>query len=126
MLQKILTMRHKFKHKSRVRKFNRRVFNKKGKRGYPFGVRPSNGHYSFVAFHLRKPAVVDFSTLAGIERSFLFSKNKLKKRYYRYPDYFFTKKSSHARMGKGKGKIFDRVMKIQAGTPFFEMKIRTP
>jgi ribosomal protein L16/L10AE len=61
--------------------------------------------------------------MIAVEKAVMPTKQRVWAKYRKYPDFFVTKKSSKSRMGKGKGKIFGRILKIQKGEVIFDLGV---
>lgn len=124
-LQALYKRKSMFNYKARKRKFKSRVTNASPIRSTSKGLLyPRRPHH--VGFKVNRGFRVPFATFIGIEKTVLNTGGKLRIKFRKYPDYFITKKSSKSRMGKGKGKIFGRILKIRPGEIFFDFKVKNP
>jgi ribosomal protein L16/L10AE len=58
-----------------------------------------------------------------MEKTFMQTRGSAKILYRKYPNFFVTKKSSKSRMGKGKGKIAGRVLKIRPSETLVDLRL---
>lgn len=119
-LQHIHKIKNKFNIKNRRRKYKLRVLNKK--------VVPSSSYArtvpsipTLVGVRLNNACRVRFETFIGSEKSLMATKNNVTIHYKFYPNFFVTRKSSKSRMGKGKGKIAGRVLRVHKGETIFNL-----
>src|SRR5881275_2219091 len=116
-LQLLYKRRDQFNQKTRKRKYKSRVTSadpiRRTSRGLVVPRRPHT-----VGFRVDKGFRVPYATFIGVEKVALDSKGKVRIKYRKYPDFFITKKSSKSRMGKGKGKIYGRVLRMRPGEVF--------
>jgi len=124
-LQDLYKLKNKFKLKARKRKFKSRVLNGAGVRskarrlGLPVKSR-------MFALRADNACRVRYDTFIGAEKALMATKSKVWIKYRKYPNFFVTKKSTKSRMGKGKGKILGRILKIQKGEAIFDIRMRHP
>jgi len=118
-----LYKRRSFQPKIRKRKFKLRIKANTPIRTTSMGLTLPRRPQS-VGFRVNKGFRIPLSTYIGIEKVALSTRGKMRIRFRKYPDYFITKKSSKSRMGKGKGKISGRVLRIRPGEVFIDLKFR--
>lgn len=124
-LQLLYKRTSQINQKNRKRKYKARVFASDFIQRTCRGLsRPRRPH--LVGFRVKRGFRVGFNTFIGIEKTVMTSRGKVRIKYRKYPDYFFTKKSSKSRMGKGKGKIMGRILKIRPGEVFLDVKAVNP
>jgi ribosomal protein L16/L10AE len=121
-LQLLYKRKSHINQKLRVRKFKLRVSNADAIRRTSRGLtRPRRG--SYLSLRTTRALRLTYGTMLGFERSFM-TRLRAKIHYRKYPDFFVTKKSSKSRMGKGKGKIVGRVVKIKRGESIVDLRFR--
>jgi ribosomal protein L16/L10AE len=79
---------------------------------------------TYVGLRANRACRMTYLTLIGMEKCFMPSKGKVQARYRRFPDFFVTRKSSKSRMGKGKGKIMGRVLRIKKNEVVLDIKAK--
>jgi len=121
-LQLLYKRKSHINQKLRVRKFKLRITNadtiRRTARGLTLPRRGSN-----LSLRSTSALRLTYGTLLGMERSFM-TRLHAKINYRKYPDFFVTKKSSKSRMGKGKGKIAGRVVKIKRGESIVDLRFK--
>lgn len=122
-LQDLYKRKSRINQKLRVRKYKLRVtqddFVRRGSIGLSLPKRPCR--FSLI---LKRSYRVTYTTLIGMEKAFMQSRGAAKMFFRKYPNFFVTKKSSKSRMGKGKGKIAGRIMKLKRGQAIVDVKVR--
>lgn len=78
----------------------------------------------FVGLRANNACRMTYLTMIGMEKTFMPSRGKVQTRYRKYPNYFVTRKSTKSRMGKGKGKIMGRVLRIKKGEVVLDIKCK--
>lgn len=122
MIQFLHKKKDKFNAKLRKRKFKSRVYNKQGVRNASYN-RTISPFPWLVSLKVKHACRLKFKTFIGTEKSLMVTKNKVWIHYDKYPNFFVTKKSSKSRMGKGKGKIAGRILKIHKGETIFNIHL---
>lgn len=124
-LQHIHKIKNKFNMKNRRRKYKLRVLNKNVVRNASY-LRTIPLRPNLLGVRVDNACRVRFETFIGSEKSIMATKNKVLLFYKAYPNFFVTRKSSKSRMGKGKGKIAGRVLRVHKGETIFNIKIGHP
>jgi len=122
MIQYLYKKKDKFNAKLRRRKFKSRVYNKK-----PVSSASYNRTISpfpwLMSLRVKHACRLKFKAFIGTEKALMVTKNKVWIHYNKYPNFFVTKKSSKSRMGKGKGKIAGRILKVLKGETIFNVHL---
>jgi ribosomal protein L16/L10AE len=123
MIQFLHKKKDKFNAKLRKRKFKLRVTNKKivSNASYNRTISPFPWLWGL---RVRHACRVKFKTFIGTQKALMVTKNKVQIRFNKYPNFFVTKKSSKSRMGKGKGKIVGRILKVHKGETIFNIRFK--
>lgn len=121
MMQFLHKKKDKFNPKLRRRKFKLRVYNNNvvSSASYNRTISPFPW---LVGLRVKHACRVKFKTFIGTQKALMFTKNKVKLHFNKYPNFFVTKKSSKSRMGKGKGKIVGRILKVHKGETIFNIR----
>ena len=124
-LQYLYRKKNQFNYNSRKRKFKLRVDNGHFIRKTSSGLlRPRSP--LMVGLKANHACRLTYPMFIGAEKSVMPTKSKVWLKFRKFPDFFVTRKSSKSRMGKGKGKIFGRVLKIKKGEIVFDANIANP
>jgi ribosomal protein L16/L10AE len=124
-MQALHRLKSQFNQKTRKRKYKARVTNAAPVRSTARG-RALPSRNSLFGFRVKRACRASFSMFIAAEKAIMATKQRVWIKYRRYPGVFVTKKSSKSRMGKGKGKIWGRLMKIERGEVIFDAHVRNP
>ena len=124
-LQHIHKIKNKFNIKTRRRKYKLKITNKKNVRSVSY-LKTISPYPRYFGLRVDHACRLKFNTLIGAEKSLMATKEKVFITYKAYPNFFVTKKSSKARMGKGKGKIIGRILRIMKGEIILNVFLSNP
>jgi ribosomal protein L16/L10AE len=122
-LQLLYKRKSQINQKMRVRKFKTRTTQSTPIRRTSAGLKVPR-RASLVGLKMRTAVRFSYATLIGMEKTFMLSRGKCKLYYRKFPALFVTKKSSKSRMGKGKGKIGSRIMKIRRNEVIVDIRLK--
>lgn len=125
MIQFLYRKKDQFNAKLRRRKFKLKVLNKSPVRNSSYNKTISPHPWLF-SLRVKHACRLKFKSLIGSQRAIMATKNKVRLHFDKYPNFFVTKKSSKSRMGKGKGKIAGRVLRVQKGERIFSAFLADP